>query len=173
MILEVSPLKDGSGKELRCLHDTIQHHFRAVREMYHEPSGPFITSAIELNLDANICLSGRNLAKIVMICHNIRRFWSFQTLELELKRLGDLPSLRKCHARKTFLRRIYRVRMSLHLLLVLQIYLPPSVLCARLRDILYLFVLHSKVCHIKNYFYFKVSGSFYKLPASGTSCKAV
>ena len=51
-ILEVPPLKQGSGKELRHLHDTVQQHLRALKAMGHEPSGAFITSALELKLDA-------------------------------------------------------------------------------------------------------------------------
>ena len=40
-------------------------------------------------------------------------------------------------------------KMSHRLLLVLQIYLPASVLGVRLREILCLLVLNSKVCHMK------------------------
>lgn len=51
MILDAAPLKDGNGKELRVLHDTVQQHVRALKSMGYEPSGSFITSAIELKLD--------------------------------------------------------------------------------------------------------------------------
>ena len=51
MILEATPLKDGNRKELRVLHDTMQQHVRALKSLGYEPSGPFITSAIELKLD--------------------------------------------------------------------------------------------------------------------------
>ena len=50
-ILECAPLKEGSGKELRALHDTVQQHLRSLKSMGYEPSGPFITSALELKLD--------------------------------------------------------------------------------------------------------------------------
>ena len=53
MILEAPSLKDGSGKELRRLNDTVQQHLRALKEMAYEPSGPFITSVLELKLDVN------------------------------------------------------------------------------------------------------------------------
>ena len=53
MILEATPLKEGSGKELRRLHDTVQQHLRALRAMDYDPSGPFITSILELKLDTN------------------------------------------------------------------------------------------------------------------------
>jgi hypothetical protein len=53
MILEAPPLKDGSGRELRKLHDVVLQHLRALRTMKCEPSGPFITSVLELKLDTN------------------------------------------------------------------------------------------------------------------------
>ena len=52
MILETPQLRDGSGKELRRLHDTIQQHTRALRSMGEEPSPSFITSTVELKLDS-------------------------------------------------------------------------------------------------------------------------
>jgi hypothetical protein len=53
MILEAPALKDGNGKELRYLHDTVQQHLRALKAMSYEPSSPFITSVLELKLDMN------------------------------------------------------------------------------------------------------------------------
>ena len=50
-ILNTPPVKDGSGKELRKLHDTIQQHLRALKSMEYDRSGPFLTSIIELKLD--------------------------------------------------------------------------------------------------------------------------
>ena len=52
-ILESPSLREGSGKELRKLYDTIQQHIRALKSMGHEPSPSFITSVIELKLDTN------------------------------------------------------------------------------------------------------------------------
>ena len=52
-ILEIPNLKDGSGRELRRLHDTALQHLRALKSMGHDPSGPFITSMLELKLDVN------------------------------------------------------------------------------------------------------------------------
>ena len=51
MILDAAPLKDGDGREIRILHNTVQQHVRALKSMDYEHSGPFITSAIELKLD--------------------------------------------------------------------------------------------------------------------------
>ena len=53
MILETPSLKEGTGRELRRLHDTVQQHLRALKAMDYEPSGPFITSVLELKLDTN------------------------------------------------------------------------------------------------------------------------
>ena len=53
MILETAPLKEGTGRELRRLYDTVQQHLRALKAMDYEPSGPFITSILELKLDTN------------------------------------------------------------------------------------------------------------------------
>jgi len=52
MIVDTPPLKEGTGRELRRLHDKMQQHLRALKAMDREPSGPFITSVIELKLDA-------------------------------------------------------------------------------------------------------------------------
>ena len=52
-IVEIAPLKEGSGKELCYLHDTAQQHLRALKAMGQEPSGSFITSPLELKLDQN------------------------------------------------------------------------------------------------------------------------
>lgn len=51
MIVDAHPLKDGTGKELRRLLDVIQQHLRALKSLGQDPSGPFITSLIELKLD--------------------------------------------------------------------------------------------------------------------------
>ena len=53
MIAEAPALKDGTGKELRRLHDTTQQHLRALKAMGYDPPGPFITSLLELKLDTN------------------------------------------------------------------------------------------------------------------------
>ena len=50
-IIDAPSLKDGSGKELRRLHDTVNQHLRALKAMDYEPSGHFVTSLLELKLD--------------------------------------------------------------------------------------------------------------------------
>ena len=53
LISEAPALKDGSGKELCCLHDIAQQHLCALKAMGYEPPGPFITSLLEFKLDTN------------------------------------------------------------------------------------------------------------------------
>ena len=52
-VRKIPNLKDGNGRELRHLHDTALQHLRALRAMGHEPSETFVTSMLELKLDAN------------------------------------------------------------------------------------------------------------------------
>ena len=51
-IIEAPLLKDGSGKEIRALHDLVIQHLRALKSLGHEPSQAFITSLLEMKLDA-------------------------------------------------------------------------------------------------------------------------
>ena len=53
MILEDPVLKDGSGKEIHCLHDIIQQHLCVLKAMDHEPPEEFIVSVFELKPDTN------------------------------------------------------------------------------------------------------------------------
>ena len=50
-ILEAPIVKDGSGKELRRLHDVCSQHLRGLKAMKYDPSGAFVTSLIETKLD--------------------------------------------------------------------------------------------------------------------------
>ena len=68
-ILDGPCIKDGTGQELRKLHDTIQQHLRALKAMDYDPSGPFITSVL--------CFSGKDIHKQLMMCPIIRNFWTF------------------------------------------------------------------------------------------------
>ena len=52
-IVEAPILEDGSGKELRRLHDCLVQHLRALTAISYEPSTSFITLLIQLKLDQN------------------------------------------------------------------------------------------------------------------------
>lgn len=49
-IVEVASLKDGTGREIRTLHDVVVQHIRALKSLGHEPPGLFITSLLEMKL---------------------------------------------------------------------------------------------------------------------------
>ena len=51
-ILEVPLMWEGNAKELCHLHDIITQHLCALKSMMYNPSGPFITSMLELKIDA-------------------------------------------------------------------------------------------------------------------------
>ena len=51
MILDTHQVCDGSGRELRRLHNVVQQHIRALKSMEQELSPSFITSIIKLKLD--------------------------------------------------------------------------------------------------------------------------
>ena len=53
LITDAPCLRDGSGKELRALHDTVQQHVRALKTLGCDLPGNFITSMIELKLDVD------------------------------------------------------------------------------------------------------------------------
>ena len=53
LITDALCLKDGSGKELRALHDTVQQHVCALKILGCDLPGNFITPMIELILDIN------------------------------------------------------------------------------------------------------------------------
>ena len=50
-IIDAPPLKEGTGKKIRGLHDLVVH-LRALKALGHEPSKPFITSLLEMKLDS-------------------------------------------------------------------------------------------------------------------------
>ena len=50
-ILEAPPNKDGSAKELRRLHDTLNQHVRALKSMKYDSFDTFITAAAELKFN--------------------------------------------------------------------------------------------------------------------------
>ena len=51
MIIETLSLKEGAGREIRRLHDKVQHHLRTLKSMGKGPPGPFIMSVLELKLN--------------------------------------------------------------------------------------------------------------------------
>ena len=63
-IVDATPLKDGTERELHYLHYTVIQHLRALWGIDCKPSGPFVTSVSELNLDmVRQPLNGKRPAK--------------------------------------------------------------------------------------------------------------
>ena len=89
LILDTAALKEGTGKELRQLHDTVQQHLRALKAMDYEPSGPFITSIIKLKLDAT---TRKNIAKTPMLCHLTKNSSTSSTFALRRQRHQHLTT---------------------------------------------------------------------------------
>ena len=51
-IVEATPLKDGTGKEIHILQDLVVQHLRALKSLCHKPSQAFITSLLEMKLNS-------------------------------------------------------------------------------------------------------------------------
>lgn len=79
MILESPQLREGSGKELRRLHDTLQLHTRALKSMGKEPSLSFITFIVELKLDTGTMFEWQRLTQ--SDTDLIKRSWNSSTIE--------------------------------------------------------------------------------------------
>ena len=60
LILVTPSLREGSGKELRCLHNVVQQHVRALKTLGCDLPGQFITSMIELKLEPIPSSNGRS-----------------------------------------------------------------------------------------------------------------
>ncbi len=72
VILDAPSLKEGTGRELRKLHDLAQQHLRALKSMKYDP-GP---SVLELKLDATTTFEWQKH------CHTQRKVPHYQDLEL-------------------------------------------------------------------------------------------
>ena len=53
-IVETPILKDGTGKELRCLHDCLVQHLRALTAMSYESSASFVTTLVRPNYEVQV-----------------------------------------------------------------------------------------------------------------------
>ena len=76
VIMEAPSLKDGNGKELRRLHDTIQQHLRALKSMKCELSGPFSHQSLNSNWMLIRCSNGRNTARSSLKFPTMMIFWN-------------------------------------------------------------------------------------------------
>ncbi len=94
-ILEVSSLKEGSGRELRYLHDVVQQHLHALKSMYYEPSGPFISSVLELKLDPNTTFEWQKHSQGTTDVPHYRELLEFINLRAQASESSVLKGARK------------------------------------------------------------------------------
>ena len=60
VIIDASPLNDGSSNELRHYTMFFGSYLHALKAMKYELSGPFLTSTFELKLDVDTMLEGKS-----------------------------------------------------------------------------------------------------------------
>ena len=134
-IVEAPSLKDGSGKELRRLHDTLQQHLRALKAMGSEPD----ESVIEVKLDVDTMFEWQRHSQDKTEVSSYSEILEFLTSELKHPRHHCLLLARSHQPRN-------------HSLLLPLSLLTPSLwtiaLSAMLNGILYTSVLNSKSCLI-------------------------
>ncbi len=99
-IYEVANLKEGSGKELRQLHDTVQQHLRALKAMGLEPSGSFITSLLELKLDKDTMFEWQRASQVSVDIPHYSKILDFLDLLAQASETCSTESKR--HPRSEF-----------------------------------------------------------------------
>ena len=95
MIIDAPSLKDGSGRELRRLHDTVLQHLRALKAMDYEPSGPFITSVLELKLDTNTMFKWQKHSQESNEVPHFQRLLEFLNLRAQASEITTCESSKK------------------------------------------------------------------------------
>ena len=108
MIVDAPPLKDGTGKELRRLHDVVLQHLRALKAMDYEHSGPFITSVLELKLDTNTMFEWQRHSQESAEVPHFKKLQEFldmraQASEVSVPECGKKPKSEGYNGRKPFI----------------------------------------------------------------------
>ena len=85
-ILQAPSLRNGSGQELRHLHDVIKQHVKALEAMKYDLLEMFMSSVIELKLDQSSMFARQNHSRDHKKCHHILLCWNFLTYEPEHQR---------------------------------------------------------------------------------------
>jgi hypothetical protein len=91
-ILDAPGLKDGTGREIRKLHDTTQQHLRALKAMGFEPSGEFITSVIELKLDSATSFEWQKASQDLPGVPHYTKLLSFLNLRTQASEASTIES---------------------------------------------------------------------------------
>ena len=107
MIVKAPALKDGTGKELRRLHDNMPQHLRTLKAMGHEPSGPFITSVLQLKFYTNTMFEWQKHSQDATDMPHYQRLLEFinlraQASEASVSDHKRVPRFEEHSARKNF-----------------------------------------------------------------------
>ena len=143
LILEASALKEGTGKELCRLHDTVQQHLQALKAMDYEPPG---TSMLELKLDANTMFEWQKYSQSSAEVPHYKELLEFIISVLKHLRHLLLTMARSQQRVRFILRRnhLHQVNLLRHLLRTLQIQ-QVIAFCAKPTSIHCTFVRNSKI----------------------------
>ena len=97
-ILDIPSLKNGSSKELRYLHNTALQHLRALKSMGSEPSGPFITSVLELKLDPATMFEWQRDSSTLTDTPHYDEFLKFINLRAQASEHSVIESSKRTHS---------------------------------------------------------------------------
>ena len=143
---DAPPLKDGSSKELRRLHDTIKQHLHALESSQHNLPGTFITSIIELKLDVDTMFKWQKHTQTMTDVPPYKDLLDF----IDLRAQASETSLQ--------IRKLSRMNPLGDLQVPAELLLPSqptpnpptfSVLFVQMRSTLCMLVLSSSRCHMK------------------------
>jgi hypothetical protein len=96
MIMDAPALKDGNGKEVRCLHDVVQQHLRALKASGNKPSGPFVTSMLELKLDTNTAFEWHKYSQDSEEVPHYSKLLEFLNLRAQASEALNVENKRNC-----------------------------------------------------------------------------
>ena len=99
--LRSTTVEDRDGKELRRLHNTVLQHSRALKAMECEPSGPFITSVIELKLDTTTMFEWQKHSQVATSVPHYQELLDFINLRTQASETST-TKLPKCELKKNF-----------------------------------------------------------------------
>ena len=94
LIMNTTPLRDGSGRELRRLHDAVQQHTRALKTMGSEPES-FLTSVIELKLNRDTMFEWQKHTQAQTDTPPYQELLEFIDLRAQASETSQSPSVRK------------------------------------------------------------------------------
>ena len=147
LIMNTAPLRDGSGKELKRLHDAIQQHTRALKTMGSEPE-MFLTSVIELKLDRDTMFEWQKHTQSNADTPHYQELLDFIDLQAQASETSQSQSARKSVPQRTQPSSTSKTIPSFATLSSTKSH-SSCVLCEKEKHILYIIVLSSDQCRMK------------------------